>query len=103
MGLVAALVQTIALWRWLAPIGYDVNPQGVQMRLFSRERRLPWKSIGMAETGDRGVYLAPANLETHGLGDWFWRQRGWHLPWGRHREAVLACIRFYLAPSQRRD
>lgn len=92
----AVAVQVLALWRWWTPAAYEINSQGIHVRLLGRERRLPWNSIGSATPGERGVFLSPADA-----GDWFWKLRGWHLPWCGQRDAVLAALDFYLSPAQR--
>ena len=90
---VGALV--VALWRLFVPMTIEMNDQGVDRWILGRKRHIPWQAIRRHRVGPDGVLLLPDDDPSP-----LAALRGLYLPWGRHREEVLAHLRHYL-PGRR--
>ena len=92
LALLAAAVLVIPLWRSFLPTLFELNTDGVNQWLFGRHRRIPWEAIRRYEVCSAGVLLLPCAdrcpMDAY---------RGLYLPWGAHRDEVLAHVRYYLA------
>jgi hypothetical protein len=84
-------VLSLALWRFLLPIRYELNEDGVHQRALGRRRGISWDCIRRYQVCRSGVLLLPfhENCLLDAL-------RGLYLPWGPHRDEVLARIRYYV-------
>ena len=80
-------------WRHFFPTICEVNALGVTQRLFGRTRRIPWLSIDRYVVGRKGVFLTSAGAPLELF-------RGLYLPWGAHREQILASLRYYLPHAE---
>jgi len=93
---VSVVLLAIAAWRYFVPIVYELGTLGITQQVFSRQRRLPWRSIGGYEIRSSGVFLSPhaerGPLDAFG---------GHFLPWCDHEDEVLASVEFYLAGHRR--
>ena len=94
--LAAAVLLALAAWRYFVPVVYELGTLGITQQVFSRQRRIPWRSIGRYEVGSAGVFLSPHS--ERGPLDAF---AGLYLPWGDHKGEVLASVEFYLAGRRR--
>ena len=91
LALLAAAVLAIALWRFFLPVAFELNADGVNQWLFGRHKLIPWRAIRRYEVYSSGVLLLP--FYDGCVMDAF---RGLHLPWGDHRDEVLAHLHYYL-------
>lgn len=80
-------------WRHFFPTICEVNALGVTQRLFGRTKRIPWLSIDRYVVGRKGVFLTSAGAPLELF-------RGLYLPWGAHREQILASLRYYLPHAE---
>jgi len=91
LALVAVAVLAIALARFFLPTLFELNPDGVSQWRLGRRRRIPWREIRSYEICAAGVLLLPhadpCPLDAY---------RGLYLPWGQHRDEVLAHLHYYL-------
>lgn len=95
-GAVVAIVLAISLWRTWLPVRYQLGASGITQSVFGRARRIPWTAIQRYEVQARGVLLLADPAATP-LGP----LRGFVMPWGAHREQVLALLEFYLPNANR--
>lgn len=90
--LATTVLLAIAAWRYFVPVVYELGTLGITQQVFSRQRRLPWRSIGGYEIRSSGVFLSPQSepgpLDAFG---------GLYLPWCDHEDEVLASVEYYLA------
>lgn len=93
LALLALAGVVLAGWRFFVPIAYQVNAEGVEQFALGLRWKIPWEAIGRYEVADSGVWLLPTR--TRRPMDIL---RGVYLPWGEHREEVLAHIRYHLDP-----
>jgi len=91
LGLLAAAALAVALWRFLIPVLFELNTDGVSCWVFGRHRRIPWNEVHRYEVDSTGVLLLP--YQQRCPMDSF---RGLYLPWGGYRREVMAQIRYYL-------
>jgi hypothetical protein len=96
MGLAALAALVVALWRFFLPVVFQLSREGVDQRLFGRQRCIPWHAIRRYEVRSAGVLLLPQ--EDRSAMAAF---RGLYLPWTTHRDEVLAHVRHYLNRSRR--
>ena len=89
---IAGLALGISLWRFFVPVVFELNVDGIHQWVLGRHRLLPWKSVECYELLEDGVLLLP--FADRCLLDIL---RGLYLPWGAHREEVLANLRYHLA------
>lgn len=93
----ATLLCTAALatvvWRHFVPTMFEIGALGVSERFLGRTRRIPWISIDRFVVGRKGAFLSSAGAPLEAL-------RGFYLPWGPHREQVLATLRYYLPRAE---
>jgi hypothetical protein len=92
VGAIAAAALAITLWRAWLPVRYEIGGGGITQVLFGRwRRRIPWTAILQFQVLTDGVLLLPDASVTP-----LSALRGLYLPWGRHRDAVLANLDYYL-------
>jgi hypothetical protein len=96
--LAAAFMLAIAAWRYFVPVLYELGTLGVTQQVFSRQRRVPWRSLGRYEIRSAGVFLSP-HSEPGPLDAFV----GFYLPWCDHKDEVMANIEFYLAGAASRQ
>jgi hypothetical protein len=91
LGAFALTALALSLWRFFLPVLFELNAGGVHQRILGRRRHVPWKSIHRCEIFADGVLLLPMadRCALDAL-------RGLYLPWGGHRDEVLANVRYYL-------
>lgn len=91
MTVVAGLVLGLSLWRFFVPVVFELNVDGIHQWRLGRHQLLAWKSIGHYQLHADGVLLLP-------FADWapLDAVRGLYLPWGTHREEVLAHLHYHL-------
>jgi len=83
--------------RALLKATYRMGPYGVERIVFGRLQRIPWRAIRSVQIENHGVFLfdtrnpCPADA-----------LRAVFVPFGPHREAVLARLEYYLAQGTRR-
>lgn len=86
----AFLVASFA--RALLNATYRMGPYGVERLVFGRLQRIPWRAIRAVQVVDQGVFLfdtrQPCGVDA---------LRAVFVPFGPHRDAVLARLEFYLA------
>lgn len=90
---VCAVATGVVVWRNFVPTICEMNALGVTQRVFRRTRRIPWLSIDRYVVGRRGVFLTSAGAPLELF-------RGLYLPWGAHREQILASLRYYLPNAE---
>ncbi|MCE9607142.1 MAG: hypothetical protein K8U03_19835 [Planctomycetia bacterium] len=83
----------LVMWRNFLPTICEMNALGVTQRIFGRTRRIPWLSIDRYVVGRRGVFLTSAGAPLELF-------RGLYLPWGSHRDQILASLRYYLPNAE---
>jgi len=93
LALLAMAALGLSLWRFFLPVTFELNAQGVEQSLLGRRRCTAWEAIGRYEVCKSGVLLLP-HRDRCPI-DVF---RGLYLPWGSHREEVLAHVRYHLDP-----
>lgn len=93
-GLLVGAALTIILWRTWLPVRYQLGGSGVAQSVFGWRRQIPWTAIQSYEVKGSGVLLL-ADAGHSPLGP----LRGFFVPWGGHRELVLAQVGFYLPNS----
>ena len=82
----------ITLWRSMIPLRFEISPHGITQIVLGRRTRILWTSILNYQVHSRGVLLLPDAAVTP-----LSPLRGLFLPWGSHKERVLANIEYYLA------
>ncbi|MDX1945184.1 MAG: hypothetical protein SFU86_07240 [Pirellulaceae bacterium] len=90
-GLAAAVLLGLSLVRVWLPVRYELNSGGVIRTVFGWRRRIAWSAIRGYEQRLGGVLLladAPATPLSP--------LRGLYIPWGRHRDSLLAACEYYL-------
>jgi hypothetical protein len=87
----ATALMALAMRRSLIPVQFELNANGLMERSLGRNRRIPWTSIRRYELLSDGVVILPV---THPVPLDSLRSR--YVPWGGHREEVLAQFRYYL-------
>jgi hypothetical protein len=81
----------LSLWRFFLPVVFTLSDTGVNETLLGRDRRIPWLAIRRYELQSKGVLLLPYS-DAAGVDS----LQGLFLPWGSHREEVLALLSYYL-------
>jgi hypothetical protein len=89
----AAVVLTFVSWRYFVPTFFELSALGVSENCLGRKRRIPWISIDRYVVGRKGAYLSSAGAPLELL-------RGLYLPWGPHREQIVAVLRYYLPRAE---
>lgn len=87
----AALATVI--WRSFLPTTFEIGALGVTERFLGRTQRIPWISIDRFVVGRKGAFLSSSGAPLEAL-------RGVYLPWGPHRDQVLATLRYYLPRAE---
>jgi hypothetical protein len=91
---VAGAVMALSLWRWLMPVDFELSANGLTEQSLGRRRRIPWISIRGYELLSNGVVITamtdPVPLDS---------LRSLYLPWGPHRDEVVAQFRYYLGST----
>ena len=95
LGVLALAALLVALWRFFLPVVFELSGEGVDQRLFGRQRRIPWHAIRRHEVRSAGVLLLP-HEDRSAMAPF----RGLYLPWSTHRDEVLAHVRHYLERPQ---
>lgn len=88
-GVLALLL--LSLWRFWAPIRFELGPQGIDQTVLGRTTRIPWTAIRNYEIRPKGVLLFADALLTP-----LSPLRALYLPWAGEREQVLGHIDYYL-------
>jgi len=89
---VVDLFLVVSFARALLKATYRMGPYGVERVVFGRLQRIPWRAIRTVQLEDHGVFLfdtanpCPADA-----------LRAVFVPFGPHREAVMARLEYYLA------
>ena len=91
-GWIAFVAMCITLWRVWLSVTFELNSNGVKQTVMWRSRRIPWTAIPQYEVCREGVLLLP-DAVVNGLSP----LRGLYLPWGAHRQEVLAHLEYYLS------
>jgi len=94
---IAVVVVLAASWRLLLPAEIEVAADRIVYRQLGRTTRVSWRTIQRAEVYRGGVLVLP--VERPAPGNYL---TGLYLPWGKHRQDVMACFEHYL-PSERLD
>jgi len=81
----------ISLRRFFLPTTYELGGDGIHESRVGHRRRTPWTVIRRYEIGSAGVLLLPYDdrCPVDPL-------RGLYLPWGDHRDEVLAHLHYHL-------
>lgn len=87
------LVVLAVTWQKFVPTVFELSALGVMESRLGRTRRIPWMSIDRFVIGHRGVFLSSRGAPLEAL-------RGLYLPWGPHREHILATLRYYLPRAE---
>ena len=90
----AVLLLALAVWRFWVPVEYELGARGILQEVLGRQQRIPWRAIGRFTVCRDGVFLARDDGPLEAF-------RGLYLPWGAHREDVLALVNHYLVPGER--
>ena len=91
LALAALAALVLSLWRFFLPVAFELNDKGVDQRFLGRLRHISWHAIGRYEVCSAGVLVLP-NRDRSVMAPF----RGLYLPFGSHREEILACFRRYL-------
>ena len=94
----AAAAMAAGGWRFFVPVVFELSGEGVDQWVFGRRRHIPWTAVRCHEAGPDGVLLLPTR-ERSPLAF----LRGLHVPFGAHRDEVLAIVRHYLGPPNDAD
>jgi hypothetical protein len=96
LALLAVAALALSLWRFFLPVVFTISAEGVNESLLGRDRRIPWLAIRRYEVYPKGVLLLPHSDAARV--DCF---RGLFLPWGDHRQEIVALLNYYIpAPHQ---
>ncbi|MFP6657166.1 MAG: hypothetical protein VB853_03230 [Pirellulales bacterium] len=87
---IAALLGGVTVWRLFIPVHYQIDNVGITQLVWRRSRTTAWHSIGSLRELDEGILMMPKSR----LGE-LAPLRGIFLPWGSHRDDVLACVEFH--------
>lgn len=90
----AWLLLHAALWRFFVPAVYEISALGIVEEVLGRRRRIPWNHVDRYRVCRQGVYLTSEGAPLEAF-------RGMFIPWGRHRQQVLALLEYYLPPARR--
>ena len=58
-GLLAAVVLTVSLTSYFAPTDFELDEQGVTVRILGRAQRVPWTRVKRVAVHREGVHLSP--------------------------------------------
>lgn len=83
----------LALWRFFVPSEFELGARGISQEVLGRKRRIPWRAIGHVTICRDGVFLGRDDGPLENF-------RGLYLPWGQHREEVLALVGYYQGSGQ---
>lgn len=89
----AFLAVLTVTWRSFVPTVFELSALGITETRLGRTRRIPWMSIDRFLIGTRGVFLSSRGAPLEML-------RGLYVPWGVHREQILATLRYYLPRAE---
>ena len=91
LAVLAVLAVAAAAWRFFVPVTFELGETGVDCWIFGRRRHVPWEAIRRHEVGPDGVLLFRDDARSP-----LAPLRGLFIPWGTHRDEVLALFRRYL-------
>jgi hypothetical protein len=91
LALLAIAALALSLWRFFLPVVFTLSADGVHKSLLGRDRRIPWLAIRRYEVYPKGVLLFPYTDAT-----WVDSFQCLFLPWGNHRQEILALLNYYL-------
>ena len=91
MGLIALAALVIALWRLWSPVEVRMYELGITQTAFRRSWRMPWREVARYEIRHSGVLLLPDDDVSP-----FGKLKSLYIPWGPHREEMLALLEHYL-------
>lgn len=89
----AGIVLALVSWRYFVPTFFELSALGVSENCLGRKRRIPWISIDRYIVGRKGAYLSSTGAPLEML-------RGLYLPWGPHREQIVATLRYYIPRAE---
>jgi hypothetical protein len=90
--LIAAAAIIAAAWRIWLPARYEVNSRGLVSSRFGQARRVSWSAVPRVQVFPNGMRLLN-HLEPGPFDAW----TAIFVPWGEHREKVLAVLRLQQA------
>ena len=91
MGTIVAAALAVILWRTWLPVRYRLNGSGITQSVLRWRRRTPWSAVAGYRAGETGAFIH-GGAERGPIG----ALQGFLLPWGKHREQVLAVLEFYV-------
>jgi len=91
LAVLAMVVLAAVLWRFFLPVQFELNEAGVDQRFFRWQRHIPWQAIDHYRGCSDGVLLSP-DADPSPLAS----MRGLFLPFGSHRDEILALLGHYL-------
>jgi hypothetical protein len=91
VGVLAAVVLGVTLWRDWLPVTYELGLSGVSQIVLGRLRRIAWPAIRGYDVLPHGVLLVPDTQLTP-----LSPLRGLFVPWLDRRDQVLASIEYHL-------
>lgn len=96
LAVMAGAALAISLWRFFAPVTFELNADGVCQWALGRNWQIPWRAVHRYEVFADGVLLLP--LADRCAID---ALRGLYVPCNGHRDEVLANLTYYLTrPSE---
>lgn len=94
-GAMALLLLAAAMWRFFVPVVYELSALGVTQHIGRRQLRVAWSAVERCEICRDGIYLSSPGAPLEKL-------RGLYIPWGNHRDAVLALVHYYVPRVEER-
>lgn len=90
LGAIIALLGAVTVWRLFVPVHFQIDKEGITQRVWRRSGLTAWSAIRSLELSDEGLSIQSKSA----LGE-FSGLRRMMVPWGSHRDEVLACIEFH--------
>ena len=81
----------LSLWRFFLPVVFTLSADGVNESVLGQDRRIPWSAVRRYEIHPKGVLLSHRQDAT-----WVDSFQGIFLPWGNHRQEILALLNYYV-------
>lgn len=91
LALLAVSALALSLWRFFLPVVFTLSADGVNESVLGRDRRIPWSAVRRYEIHPKGVLLSHRQDAT-----WVDSFQGIFLPWGNHRQEILALLNYYV-------
>lgn len=90
--LAATALVAVAFWPVFVPVSYELDALGITQQVLGYRRRFGWRTLHQVEVCAHGLFLSldPGPLETF---------RGAYIPWGPHRDEVVASVEHYMRGS----